>query len=300
MAVEYVLETTGLSKRYGRLHAVSGLGLAISKGTVFGLLGPNGSGKTTTLGMVLGVTIPTAGSFRWFGQGSDAKERRRIGAILEKPNFYPHLSAQKNLEIVSMIKGVSRERIRVVLERVNLYDRRNDKFRTYSLGMKQRLAIASALLADPEVLVLDEPTNGLDPQGIAEIRTLVREIAATGKTIILASHLLDEVQKVCTDFAILARGKLIHQGRVDDDFSERVTVRISAVEGAPLEEALRAFKGFESLEADGGQILAAFQPGISMDAFGRHLLERGVPLTHLSVVKKNLEEQFLEIVEKNR
>ncbi|MBU1240397.1 ABC transporter ATP-binding protein [Myxococcota bacterium] len=300
MAPEYILETTGLSKNYGRIHAVRSLDLAIEKGGVFGLLGPNGSGKTTTLGMLLGVTVPSAGSFRWFSEDDSASQRRRIGAILEKPNFYPHLNAWKNLVLVAMIKGVPRDRISAVLERVGLYERRFDKFRTYSLGMKQRLAIASALLADPEVLVLDEPTNGLDPQGIADIRRLVREIGDMGKTIILASHLLDEVQKVCTRFAILRRGELIHQGRVDDDFSEKIVVEIASVNGERLTEVLSAHGSLLSLEKGEERVIASFKQGVTMEEIGSYLFEQRIALTHLALVKKNLEEQFLEIVEKSK
>ncbi|UII23600.1 ABC transporter ATP-binding protein [Fulvivirga ligni] len=203
--METVLQIKNLTKRYGRLTAVNKLNLEIQKGCVFGILGPNGSGKTTTLGILLDVINKTDGDFSWFGQPATKEMRKRVGAILETPIFYPYLSAVKNLEIVAAIKGAPVANIEPVLKKVELYERRFDKFRTYSLGMKQRLSIASALLCDPEVMILDEPTNGLDPQGIAEIRRLIKEIAADGKTIILASHLLDEVQKVCTHFCILKK-----------------------------------------------------------------------------------------------
>jgi ABC-2 type transport system ATP-binding protein len=213
---ETVLTVQNLVKQFGRIKAVNNLSLEIKRGQVFGMLGPNGSGKTTTLGMLMGVVNPTAGEFRWFNEAPTPGIRRKIGAVLEHPIFYPYLSGLKNLELNAMIKKCPAENIPRVLEIVELTERQNDKYKTYSLGMKQRLAIASALLNDPTVLILDEPTNGLDPMGIAEIRNLIRKIAANGKTIILASHLLDEVQKVCTHFCVLKRGVLVHAGPVDD------------------------------------------------------------------------------------
>src|SRR5258708_8665329 len=180
------------------------------------MLGPNGSGKTTTLGMLMGVTNPTSGDFTWFGETATHRTRKTIGAVLEHPIFYPYLSGQKNLELNAMIKGADPANIAKVLELVDLTQRKDDKYKTYSLGMKQRLAIASALVSDPIILILDEPTNGLDPMGIAEIREIIKKIAAADKTIILASHLLDEVQKVCSHFAVLKQGNLMHIGPVDE------------------------------------------------------------------------------------
>lgn len=196
--METVLSIQKLTKNFGKLCAVNQLDLEVKRGQVFGMLGPNGSGKTTTLGMLMGVTHPTSGSFTWFGEKPSHITRKKIGAVLEHPIFYPYLSGQKNLELNAMIKGADPNNIPKVLEMVELSSRKDDKYRTYSLGMKQRLAIASALVSDPIILILDEPTNGLDPMGIAEIRQIIKRIAADGKTIILASHLLDEVQKVCT------------------------------------------------------------------------------------------------------
>src|SRR5690606_31511674 len=192
------------------------------------MLGPNGSGKTTTLGMLMGVVNPTSGSFQWFGESPTPQIRRKIGAVLEHPIFYPYLSGLKNLELNAMIKQCPAENIEKVLDAVELTGRKDDKYKTYSLGMKQRLAIASALLNDPTVLILDEPTNGLDPMGIAEIREIIKKIAANGKTIILASHLLDEVQKVCTHFAVLKKGNLVHVGPVDDVSQGAEIVEVNA------------------------------------------------------------------------
>ncbi|MGB0432632.1 MAG: ABC transporter ATP-binding protein, partial [Bacteroidia bacterium] len=227
-AMNNVVETFELTKKYGKVTAVDKLSFKIGQGQVFGILGPNGSGKTTTLGMLSGVTNATAGSYKWFGQTENNKVRQKQGIILERPNFYPYMSAYKNLKVVAAIKSLPHERIDIVLKQVGLYNRKNDKFKTYSLGMKQRLSIASALLSDPEVLILDEPTNGLDPQGIAEIRVLITDIAKSGKTIVLASHLLDEVQKVCTDFMVLSNGKLMYQGPVADVSGDSVKVELAA------------------------------------------------------------------------
>jgi ABC-type multidrug transport system, ATPase component len=199
--LETVLSIRKLTKNFGKLCAVNQLDLEVQKGQVFGMLGPNGSGKTTTLGMLMGVVNPSAGDFSWFGQPATNLTRKKVGAVLEHPIFYPYLSGQKNLELNAMIKGADPNNIPKVLELVELAGRKDDKYKTYSLGMKQRLAIASALVSDPIVLILDEPTNGLDPMGIAEIREIIKRIASDGKTIILASHLLDEVQKVCSHFA---------------------------------------------------------------------------------------------------
>ena len=205
-----ILKTSGLTKRYGYLTAVNELNLSIEEGQVFGLLGPNGSGKTTTLGMILGVTSITSGNYEWFDGEKGHVTRQKIGAILEQPIFYPGYTAVENMKIVAAIKQIDLANMENVLRMVNLWERRNDKFSGYSLGMKQRLAIASAMLCDPEALILDEPTNGLDPEGIAQIREIIVNIAKTGKSIILASHLLDEVQKVCSHYCILRKGNLIH------------------------------------------------------------------------------------------
>ena len=213
-----ILQVNGLSKSYKDVKALDNLNLSVEQGTIFGLLGPNGSGKTTTLGILLGVIKQKSGSYSWFDNGHKTENRKKIGALLETPNFYPYLSAVRNLEIVAKIKNMNDPlpKIEAVLKEVNLFERKDSKFRTFSLGMKQRLAIASALLNDPEVLVLDEPTNGLDPQGIAEIRELILKIAGDNRTIIIASHILDEIEKVCTHVAILKFGKLIKQGTINE------------------------------------------------------------------------------------
>ncbi|MEI7662546.1 MAG: ATP-binding cassette domain-containing protein, partial [Bacteroidota bacterium] len=201
--MENVLSISSISKRYGKIQAVSDLSLEVKKGQVFGILGPNGSGKTTTLSIILELLKANSGSFKWFGRAASKESRKRIGSVIESPNFFPYLSPVVNLKIVADIKDQEYDDIERVLHLTGLYDRRNSKFRTFSFGMKQRLAVASALLGNPDVLILDEPTNGLDPQGIAHIRELILHIAGQGTTIIIASHLLDEVQKICSHVAVL-------------------------------------------------------------------------------------------------
>src|SRR6188508_365069 len=198
-----ILSLENISKNYGRVQALNGVNFEVQKGTVFGILGPNGSGKTTLLGIIMDILKPTSGSYRLLDETPTEVQRRQIGTLLETPNFYHYLSAVRNLKIAAAIKGRGHDDIDHVLEVVNLTHRKNSAFSTYSLGMKQRLAIGSALLGNPDVLVFDEPTNGLDPVGIAEIRSLIKQLAQDGKSIIMASHLLDEVEKVCTHVAIL-------------------------------------------------------------------------------------------------
>lgn len=259
------------------------------------MLGPNGSGKTTTLGMLMGVTNPTSGSFSWFGQPPTHQLRKRIGAVLEHPIFYPYLSGQKNLELMARIKEAPAENIPRVLDLVELTERRNDKYRTYSLGMKQRLAIASALLNDPIVLILDEPTNGLDPMGIAEIREIIKRIAHDGKTIILASHLLDEVQKVCTHFAILRKGNLVHSGPVDEVGKGEETVEVVAFHD-DLEMILGSFAGAAAVRREGSRFVVKMNEGFHSQELNRYLFEKGIVASHLVTQKKSLEKQFLEIL----
>lgn len=293
--METVLSISNLTKHFGRIHAVNNLNLEVQRGQVFGMLGPNGSGKTTTLGMLMGVVNPTAGHFTWFGDPPSNHVRKKIGAVLEHPIFYPYLSGQKNLELNAMIKVCPAENIPNVLELVELTARRDDKYKTYSLGMKQRLAIASALLNDPTVLILDEPTNGLDPMGIAEIRELIKKIAANGKTIILASHLLDEVQKVCTHFCVLKKGNLIHTGPVGIDGQGSETVEVFA-DTDNFYELLTTFTGGHSIQRHNGTFHVLMREGFSSKDLNQFLFEKGIVASHLVTQKKSLEKQFLEIL----
>jgi ABC-2 type transport system ATP-binding protein len=293
--VETVLSVSNLTKKFGRLTAVNNLNLEVKQGQVFGMLGPNGSGKTTTLGMLMSVVNPTAGTYSWFGELPSNQVRKKIGAVLEHPIFYPYLSGQKNLELNAMIKECPPENIPNVLALVELTDRRDDKYKTYSLGMKQRLAIASALLNDPTVLILDEPTNGLDPMGIAEIRELIKKIAANGKTIILASHLLDEVQKVCSHFAILKKGSLVHIGPVVDVSKGSETVEVYA-DDANLNDVLLRFGGTSSVARENGYFNVTLRSDFKGSDLNKFLFDNGVIADHLVTKKKSLEKMFLEIL----
>ncbi|MEO9850885.1 MAG: ABC transporter ATP-binding protein [Reichenbachiella sp.] len=297
--MEYILETKGLTKKYGRLTALNNLDLTIEKGMVFGLLGPNGSGKTTTLGMILDVTRPTAGGYEWFGKAPHADSRKKIGAILETPCFYPYLSAARNLHIVAKIKECPTSRIDEVLTEVGLIERKNDPFKTYSLGMKQRLAIASALLADPPVMILDEPTNGLDPQGIVEIREIIQQIASSGKTIVLASHLLDEVQKVCSDFCVLRKGEKLYQGSVEEALSDQKTIEVATADLNQLEEALNNLSGIKNIEKQPDVLSLTTENGLTTEKINSFLFEKGLTATHLSRKGGSLEKQFLKILNEN-
>lgn len=291
-----VLSIKNLTKHYGRVKAVQDLSLEVKRGNVFGILGPNGSGKTTTLGILLDVINKTSGEFSWFGKPPSKEMRKRIGAILETPIFYPYLSATKNLEIVAKIKGASKDNIEPVLRRVELFERKDDKFRTYSLGMKQRLSIASALLCDPEVMILDEPTNGLDPQGIAEIRELIKQIAQDGKTIILASHLLDEVQKVCSHFCVLKKGKLIYTGSVEDVSKGAVTVEVAAENMEELTKAVSSYEAGTKVEQEGNYMLVTLKDGTDATDLNAYLFKKGITASHLFTQRKSLEKQFLELL----
>jgi ABC-2 type transport system ATP-binding protein len=293
--LEIVLTTSDLTKHFGRIKAVNQINLEVRRGQVFGMLGPNGSGKTTTLGMLMGVINPTAGSFSWFGEPPTHEVRKKIGAVLEHPIFYPYLTGQENLELNALIKECPAENIPGILELVELADRRNDKYKTYSLGMKQRLAIASALLNDPTVLILDEPTNGLDPMGIADIRELIRKIAAGGKTIILASHLLDEVQKVCTHFAVLKKGHLVHMGPIASVNEGTETIEVLA-DAADLNVILNSFPGTTSVTHENGSYQVTLREGFHSQDLNRFLFEQGVSASHLVTRQKSLEKQFLEIL----
>ncbi len=290
-----MLSIRGLTKNFGRLCAVNNLNLEVNRGEVFGMLGPNGSGKTTTLGMLMGVINPTAGDFSWFGQPPTNQIRKKIGAVLEHPIFYPYLSGQKNLELMAMIKEAPVSNIPKVLELVELSTRKDDKYKTYSLGMKQRLAIASALLNDPIVLILDEPTNGLDPMGIAEIREIIKKIAQDGKTIILASHLLDEVQKVCSHFAVLRRGNLVHAGPVDAVGHGEETVEVVAFHD-DLGVILENFPGSLGVKKEQQHFVVKMKDNFHSQDINRYLFEKGIVATHLLTQKKSLEKQFLEIL----
>lgn len=294
-----VLSIKGLHKKYGKIHAVNNLSLDVEKGSVFGILGPNGSGKTTTLGIILGVVNPDDGVFSWFNNKNSKGDRKRIGAILEQPIFYPYLSAEKNLRIVAGIKSVDPADIDRVLKIVELYERRDSRFRTFSYGMKQRLAIASALLGNPEVLIFDEPTNGLDPRGIAEIRELIIKIAGQGITIILASHLLDEVQKTCSHVVVLKNGERLFSGKVDDVLNISDSLELKAVEQDELIKELESFNGITDVRVENDYVIVKLAELVTPEIIHKHLIKKGIVLSHLARRKKSLEKQFLELLNNN-
>ena len=255
--METILSLDQLNKKYGRVHAVNNLSFEIKKGNVYGILGPNGSGKSTTLGIILNVVNKTSGSFRWYdGNISTHEALKKVGAIIERPNFYPYMTATQNLKLICKIKGVSFDKIDKKLKVVNLYERRNSKFKTFSLGMKQRLAIASALLNDPEILILDEPTNGLDPQGIHEIRQIIKEIATNGTTILLASHLLDEVEKVCSHVVVIREGHNLYSGRVDEMTASKGFFELQSKDSQDkLKELLDNHEAMSSVKEENGKFI---------------------------------------------
>lgn len=297
--MEKILRINKLSKRFGKIQAVDNLELEINSGQVYGILGPNGSGKTTTLGMILDVIAPTKGSFQWFEQDNTVEARKSIGAILETPCFYPYLTAVQNLRISAHIKKCGTENIEKVLKQVGLFDRKDDNFKTYSLGMKQRLSIGSALLSNPPVLILDEPTNGLDPEGIAEVRNLIKEIAASGKTIIMASHLLDEVQKVCTHFCVLRKGKKLHEGEVSETLGEINKIEIASIDMTKLKSIIKNFPGALDYSLNGMSLLITMKEDATASDLNDYCFEQGVTLKTLFTHRNSLEQEFLKILREN-
>lgn len=297
--MEKILEVKNLTKKFKQI-AVNNISFDVEKGNVYGLLGPNGSGKSTTFGMLLSTINPTSGSWRWFGkEETDTETLKKIGAIIEQPNFYPYLSAEKNLQIVAEIKGVPKLKIDQVLEVVNLLSRKKDAFKTYSLGMKQRLAIASALLADPEVLILDEPTNGLDPEGIIQIREIIGQIAKSGTTIIVASHLLDEIEKICSHVIVLKQGTAIYSGSVDAMSNTKGFFELKSDHTSELISVLESFGIFSSVKERENLVIAQISEDMSASELNKKLVEKGIFLSHLQKKRESLETQFLELVKQN-
>jgi ABC-2 type transport system ATP-binding protein len=295
--VANILSIQSITKFYGSIRALHDVSFDVPQGSVFGVLGPNGSGKTTLLGTVMDVLRATDGSFSWFGESPSERQRQKIGTLLETPNFYHYLSGEKNLQIAAAIKGHGKGDIGRVLEVVNLSDRKDSKFSTYSLGMKQRLAIASALLGNPSVLVFDEPTNGLDPVGIAQIRELIRNLAKEGKTILLASHLLDEVEKVCTHVAILQKGQLLMAGDVNVVLTNEDFVELGAQDMELLRTTLTGLSGIKQLKDLDGHMQLFFDNGslLGLGEINKYCFDHGVVLNHLQLRKKSLESKFMEL-----
>jgi ABC-2 type transport system ATP-binding protein len=296
-----ILTVEDLHKNYGPIQALKGVSFSVPKGAVFGILGPNGSGKTTLLGIILDVLQATAGSYKLFDEAPTHVHRQQIGTLLETPNFYHYLNAVQNLKIAAAIKQRGKADIDKVLQLVNLEQRKFSKFSTYSLGMKQRLAIASSLLGDPEVLIFDEPTNGLDPVGIAETRELIKKLSKAGKTIIMASHLLDEVEKVCTHVAILQKGTLIMHGHVDEILVAEDIVEAGAANVQQLQTILQGYPGVKHIHVNGQHVELSFTTGaISLETLNRYCFDNGVTLRHLRLRKKSLESKFIELTQNSK
>ena len=291
-----ILTVENISKNYGKIRALNEVSYSVPKGCVFGILGPNGSGKTTMLGIIMNVLKATSGSYKLFDEVATDAHRKKIGTLLETPNFYHYLSAVRNLKISAAIKGHGEEDIENILHTVDLYKRKDSPFSTFSLGMKQRLAIGAALLGNPDVLVFDEPTNGLDPVGIAEIRMLIKELSAKGKTIIMASHLLDEVEKVCTHVAILKQGNLLASGTVKDVFQENDIVQLGAADKETLRKLLANLNNYTRMDEVGGILELSYESGkANLEEINKYCFENGVILSHLQLKKSNFESKFLEL-----
>lgn len=293
-----ILAVQQLHKHYGPVHALKGVSFEVMPGSVFGILGPNGSGKTTLLGIIMDILRPSSGSFTLFDHPPSEKSRQRIGTLLETPNFYHYLSGEQNLRIAAKIKGADLADIPRVLKLVDLSARKNSKFSTYSLGMKQRLAVASCLLGNPEVLVFDEPTNGLDPVGIADTRALIRRLSSDGKTIIMASHLLDEVEKVCTHVAILLKGDIIAAGHVDQILVHDDIVKVSAADMPSLYSLLDKLPLLTQYK-ESGQILHLYFPSgqANLEEINRYFFSNDLVLKHLRLNRKSLESKFFELTQ---
>lgn len=294
--MESILTIEKLNKRFGPVHAVNDVSLEIKKGNVYGILGPNGSGKSTTLGIVLNVVNKTSGEYRWFGGTLETHEAlKKVGAIIERPNFYPYMTAQENLELVCKIKGTPYTKVTEKLETVGLIERKDSKFNTFSLGMKQRLAIASALLNDPEILILDEPTNGLDPQGIRQIRDIIKKIAAQGTTILLASHLLDEVEKVCSHVLVLRKGEILYAGKVDTMMANEGFFELQVSDLEHLKQILLLHSAIEKMEKEEDKLFVYLKSPLEAAELNKFLAEKGIYLSHLIKRKHSLEEQFIQL-----
>jgi ABC-2 type transport system ATP-binding protein len=295
--VENILSLDNITKNYGRIRALDGVSFAVPESSVFGILGPNGSGKTTLLSIILDVLKADVGNFLWFGKPGSPELRKKIGSLLETPNFYHYLSAISNLKITHSISGRgNKDEINSVLEKVKLFERRNSRFSSYSLGMKQRLAIAAALMGDPKVLVFDEPTNGLDPVGIAEIRELIIALSKRGHTIIMASHLLDEVEKVCTHVAILKKGTLLTTGNVNDVLVDDDVVELSAANMDLLAATMHDYAPGIKMTREGNILQLTLTKGSArLDEINNYCFGKGVVLNHLVFKKKRLEAKFFEL-----
>ena len=293
-----ILHTNNITKDYSSNKALSNLSFELNKGDVLGLLGPNGSGKSTTLGIIMGVTKLSSGDFSWFGGEDIHVAKKRIGAMIEHPAFYPYLSAEQNLKVVCDIKEIRYSSVENVLRLVRLDTAGNKSFKQFSLGMKQRLALASALLGDPEVLVLDEPTNGLDPKGIVEIRDIILDLAKKGKTIIFASHILSEVQKICNRLLVLKDGIKVYDGSMDKMLGQDKQVEVSATNMDTLEACLKSYSGVSTYKVQEKFILISLNDFGNIEDFSNYLQEQKLALTHFNVHERSLEKEIINLLKK--
>lgn len=293
--MQSILTISNVSKSYGPVLALKNVSFEVPEGSVFGVLGPNGSGKTTLLGIILDILSANTGTYQWFGGMPPDAARRQIGALLETPNFYHYLSAIDNLDITAAIKQRGYDDKLRVLEKVGLLPRKDSRFQTYSLGMKQRLAIGAALLGNPRALVLDEPTNGLDPAGIAEIRELIRTLSGEGITVIMASHLLDEVEKVCTHVAILKKGDLLLTGAVDEVLRSEDQIEVRAEDMQLLQQALNGMDGIRKIQPVNNVLQLSCDASLQPAQINEYCMSRGIILSHLLLKKKSLETKFIEL-----
>ncbi|TVQ48370.1 MAG: ATP-binding cassette domain-containing protein [Saprospirales bacterium] len=294
-----ILKTANLSRNYGPIKALNQLNLQVNQGEILGLLGPNGSGKTTTLALVLGILHRTDGNYEWF-EGRYNNPLINIGSILENPNFYGYMSGWDNMQIIQKIRNVKEGKLQELSELVGLKDRIHSRVKTYSLGMKQRLAIACSLIGDPEVLIFDEPTNGLDPQGIADIRNLILQIAGMNKTIIMASHILSEVEKICTHTAILNKGKLIASGPVSSILQSGNTFVISSSSHELLAQKISEMPGFRNMEKSENQLTVNFKEGVLAENINTFCLNNGIVLSGLVKKSYSLEDAFLKLLSEQK
>lgn len=298
--METILSVESISKVFGNITAVDQLSFKVQKGEVIGMLGPNGSGKTTTLSIILSVKQASSGHFSWFNGLSGEAANRRIGSLIEVPNFYPYLNLEKNLAITALARGKGENDVSRVLDEVGLLKRSKSSYYTLSLGMKQRLALASTLIGDPEVLIFDEPTNGLDPEGIAEVRELIKSQAVKGKTIIMASHILDEVEKVCSSVIILKKGKCIASGKVSELLSEKQVVIIETDDFDLLSVLINQNKNCKILSKENKQFTIEIEAGYAPSDLNSWLFSQGIVLSRLEPKHLTLESQFLELVGKTQ